>query len=115
MAAMLHDHGYTLCKADLDVKTKPNGFKYWSYMFMYRDDILVINHEPQVVMDYMALQYTLKPGSVKEPKIYLGAQISKFYIDGADIPEKPCWAMSSKKYVKQAVANVETKLGKVES
>jgi hypothetical protein len=82
-------------------------------MFVYTDDILVVDHEPKVVMDYMASCYTLKPGSVAEPTIYLGAQISKFYIDGADNPEKPRWAMSSEKYVKQAVADVETELNKV--
>jgi hypothetical protein len=63
-------------------------------------------------MDYLASRYTLKPGSVKEPDSYLGAQVSKYYIDGSDDPEKPRWAMSSEKYVKQAVADadVETEL-----
>jgi hypothetical protein len=43
---------------------------------------------------------------VKVPDSYLGAQVSNFYIDGADDPEKPRWAMSSEKYdVKQAVAD----------
>jgi hypothetical protein len=118
MAATLRDHGYVSCKADPDVwmkpKTRPDGFKYWSYMFVYTDDILVVDHEPQKVMDYMASRYTLKPGSVAEPTIYLGAQISKFYIDGADNPDKPRWAMLSEKYVKQAVEDVETELGKVD-
>jgi hypothetical protein len=93
MASTLRDYGYTSCKADPDVwmqsKTRPDGFKYWSYMFVYTDDILVVDHEPKVVMDYMASRYTLKHSSVEEPTIYLGAQISKFYIDGADDPEKP--------------------------
>jgi hypothetical protein len=114
MAATLRDFGYTSCKADRDVwmkpKVKPNGFKYWSYVLVYTDDILVVNHEPMVVMDYLASRYTLKPGSVKEPDQYLGSQISKFYIDGADNPKKPRWAMSSEKYVKQAVAEVEQEL-----
>jgi hypothetical protein len=66
-------------------------------------------------MDYLALHYTPKPGSVKEPDSYLGAQVSKFYIDGADDPEKPRWAsMSSEKYIKQAVADVETELEKID-
>jgi hypothetical protein len=62
----------------------------------------------------LASRYTLKPGSVQEPDTYLGSQISKFYIDGADRPEKPRWAMSSEKYVKQAVSDVELELGKVD-
>jgi hypothetical protein len=65
-------------------------------------------------MDYLASRYTLKPGSVKEPDQYLGSQVSKFYIDGAENPEKPRWAMSSEKYVQQAVADVEMELEKVD-
>ncbi|KAI2494242.1 Reverse transcriptase (RNA-dependent DNA polymerase) [Fragilaria crotonensis] len=118
MAATLRDFGYTSCKADPDVwmkpKTKAVGFKYWSYVLVYTDNILVIDHEPKVVMDYLASRYTLKPGSVKEPDTYLGSQISKFFIEGAENPEKPRWAMSSEKYVKQAVAEVELELAKVD-
>jgi hypothetical protein len=78
--------------------------------------LLIVNHELKVTMDYLASCYTLKPNSVKEPDSYLGAQVSKFYIDGADEdPAKPRWAMSSEKYVKQeAVADVETELEKID-
>jgi hypothetical protein len=118
MASTLRDYGYKSCKADPDVwmrpKTKPDGFKYWSYILVYTDDLLVVDHEPKVIMDYMASRYTLKPGSVMEPTVYLGAQVSKYYIDGATNPEKPRWAMSSEKYVKQAVADVETELEKID-
>jgi hypothetical protein len=78
------------------------------------DNLLVIDHEPQVIIDYMALHYTLKPGSAMEPDSYLGSQISKFHIDGADDPDKPQWAMSSELYVKQAMVDVKTELDKVE-
>ncbi|KAI2501802.1 Reverse transcriptase (RNA-dependent DNA polymerase) [Fragilaria crotonensis] len=117
MAATLRDHGYTSCRADPDVwmrpKTKVDGFHYWSYVLVYTDDILVVDHEPQTVMDYLASRYTLKPGSVKEPDTYLGAQISKFYIDGAPDPMNR-WAMSSEAYVKQAVSDVELELSAVD-
>jgi hypothetical protein len=56
----------------------------------------------------------LKPGSVKEPDQYLGSQVSKHYIDGAENPEKPRWAMSSEAYVKQAVTDVKTELSRVD-
>ena len=118
MSATLRDHGYVSCKADPDVwmkpKMKPDGFKYWSYILVYTDDILAIDHEPQSIMDYLASRYTLKPGSVQEPELYLGSQVSKFYIEGAENPEKPRWAMSSEKYVKQAVADVELELSNVD-
>jgi hypothetical protein len=58
MASTLRDYGYVSCKADPDVwmhaKTKPDGFQYWSYILVYTDDILIIDHEPKVVMDYLA-------------------------------------------------------------
>jgi hypothetical protein len=78
------------------------------------DDILVVDHEPQVIMDYLASQYMLKPGSMKEPDTYLGSQVRKYYINIAENPEKPRWAMSSEAYVKQAVADVEAELSKVD-
>jgi hypothetical protein len=97
MASTLRDFGYKSCRANPDVwmraKTKPDGFQYWSYILVYTDDLLIIDHEPNIAMDYLASRYTLKPGSVKEPNSYLGAQVSKFYIDGADDPPKPRWAV----------------------
>ena len=45
-------------------------------------------HEPQVVMGYLASNYTLKKGSVKEPDAYLGAEVKKWTIDGAENPSK---------------------------
>ena len=49
-----------------------------------------------------------------EPTTYLGSQISKFRIEGLEDPDKPRWAMSAETYVKQAVADVETELDKVD-
>jgi hypothetical protein len=45
--------------------------------------------------------------------LYLGTQVSKFWIHGAEDLDKPCWAMLET-YVKQAVAYVETELEKVD-
>ncbi len=70
----------------------------------------MIHHEPKVVKEYLALRYTLKPESVKEPDTYQGVQVSKLYISGATVPEKPSWAMSSEAYEKQAVSDVEAEL-----
>jgi hypothetical protein len=111
MAATLRDAGYQSCYADPDVwmkkNTKPNGFKYWEYVLCYVDDVLVVSHEPQSVMDYLNSRYTMKEGSVKEPDEYLGAQVRKHeFSDG-----RKAWAMSSDLYVKRAVADVETELG----
>jgi hypothetical protein len=65
-------------------------------------------------MDYLASKYTLKKGSVQEPDLYLGAQISKWNIAGSDDPTKTRWAMSSSLYVKRAIDDVETELAKID-
>ena len=57
-------------------------------------------------MDYLATPYTLKKGSVKEPDIYLGADVKKFTTG----VEGSAWGISSDSYVKSAVAEVERKL-----
>ena len=66
--------------------SKPCDFKYYEYILCYVDDVLCISHDPNKVMKGLEVTYTLKPGSVKEPDLYLGAQIQKFYIDGSDEP-----------------------------
>jgi hypothetical protein len=67
MAAALRDHGYTSCRADPDVwmrpKSKADGFRYWSYIMVYTDDILVVDHDPKTVMEYLASRYTLSQGA----------------------------------------------------
>jgi hypothetical protein len=56
---------------------KPVGLKYWSYLLVYTNDLLVIYHDPKSVMDFLASRYTIKEGSVMEPEVYLGARVKK--------------------------------------
>ena len=52
--------------------------------------------------------FKLKDDKIAEPEDYLGASLEKIMIsEGSN-----CWSMSSEKYVKAAVANVEEKLSK---
>jgi hypothetical protein len=53
----------------------------------------------------------LKEGSVGPPTQYLGAQIKPHRF--ADTPEDIHWSMSSARYVKEAVRNIETELKKI--
>ena len=119
LAQSLRDIGFKSCLADADVwmreNTKPDGFKYWEYCLCYVDDVLVVSHAPQKVMDGLSKRYTLKEGSVKEPDLYLGARISKHMIQGSDDPTKTRWAMSSDDYVKSAIENLQTELDKIGS
>jgi hypothetical protein len=75
------------------------------------DDILVIAEQPKNTMDSLAKLYHLKEGSVGKPTTYLGAQILEHHFP--DEPQFLSWAMSSTKYVKEAVRLVEQELQKL--
>lgn len=111
--------GFQPSRADPDVWMKPgvksNGDTYWQYVITYVDDICCAMENPKEFMDLLGKRLTLKEGSVKEPDIYLGADIKKYYIEGSDDPSKCRWAMSSESYVKRAIAEVEIELKKVGS
>jgi hypothetical protein len=107
----LHFHS---CRADPDVwmrpATKADGTKYYEYVLCYVDDILCSSHDPKAIMDSLGYDFTLKADSVKEPDLYLGADIMKWTIAGSDDPTKTRWAMSSTKYTKKAIDEVEREL-----
>ena len=118
ISSTLRDAGFKGCMADPDVwmkpNTKPDGFKYWEYVLVYVDDVLVLSHNPQSIMDTLAMKYTLKAGSVRAPKEYLGSDIKKFTIPEDETnPSKECWAMSSDTYVKRSIADVERALEEI--
>ena len=112
MASTLREAGFESSKADPDVwmrpNTKPDGFQYYEYVLMYVDDTLAVSHDPKRIMDHLASKYTLKPGSVKEPDVYLGATVEKVDVPGE--PGRYNWTLSAETYVKRAIADVETRL-----
>jgi len=116
LAAILKELGFKNSKADPDVwmckATKHDGLKYWEYVLCYVDDILVISHFPQAIMDDISKFVKFKPGSVEPPKHYLGADILLHTIhDGnMDTPMKQVWAMSPQEYIKRAIQEVEREL-----
>ena len=114
LASTLRGIGFKSCKADHDVWMRPavkqDGSKYYEYVLCYVDDILVASTNPKDVMNNIEKMYTLKAGSVKEPDLYLGADIRKWYIEGLEEPGKPRWAMSSTNYTKKATVEVEREL-----
>jgi hypothetical protein len=121
LATIIREQGYVSSKADPDVwmrkAVKADGFKYWEYILCYVDDVLVISHEPQAVIDALGKHVPLKEGSVQPPTTYLGADISKFTLHAGnqESPMKQVWAMSSTEYVKKAVQEVERELSYTES
>ena len=110
--------GFKSCPADPDVymrkAVKEDGQKYWEYVLMYVDDILVVSHRTQPILDHFMKAYTLKKDSVKPPESYLGADIIQYHLEGDGDLTKIRWAMSSDTYVKRAISEVERELAAVD-
>ena len=97
---------------DPDVWYKPetasDGFKYYSYILVYVDDLLIIDKNPAQYMSMVQSNFTVKPGSIEIPKIYLGADMHKVtYEDGSY-----AWTMSAESFVKKVIANIKKRLKK---
>jgi Reverse transcriptase (RNA-dependent DNA polymerase) len=76
LAATLRDLKFTSSQADPDVWIRNSGMHY-DMVLVYVDYILVFSKDPKLTMDELGKLYELKPESVKEPDIYLGANMEK--------------------------------------
>ena len=76
---------------------------HYDMVLVYVDDILIFAKEPKMTMDELGKFYELKPESVREPNIYLGADMENVQLPSGKVE----WAMGSKSYVKNAVKVVE--------
>ena len=96
--------------ADPDVwfkpKMKPDGSTYYAYIFVYVDDILILDVNPREHMTMLEDNYPVKKGSIEEPKTYLGSDIGKMYYPDGTM----AWTMGSNAYVKEAINNVKKRL-----
>jgi hypothetical protein len=91
-------------QADPDVWIKQMMDPYEMVLLVYVDDILIFSRNPRHVMDNLSKLYEMKPESVREPELYLGANMEKVQLpDGCSE-----WAMTSRTYVKNAIKVVET-------
>lgn len=106
--------GYKESMADRDVWMKPkskcNGDTYYSYIVCYCDDLLIIDEEPHKTMERIQDTFTVKPSSIGEPTIYLGAECGKVNYQNTDGTMRTVWTMSSSRYVKDAVKTVKDRL-----
>ena len=76
LAATLRDLKFTSSQADPDVWIRNSGTHY-DMVLVYIDGILVFAKDPKIAMDELGKLYEFKPESVKEPDIYLGANMEK--------------------------------------
>ena len=95
--------------ADPDVwrrpDVKPDSFEYYEYILCYVDDLLAISHDAQKVLKSVQDTFKFKDDKIDKPDVYLGAQLDKMSVDGFE-----GWTMSSEKYVKSAIENIEQTL-----
>ena len=87
---------------------RPDGSEYYDMEFCYVDDVLVIAAEPMKTMDGVRVVFKLKGDKAEMPDMYLGASLSEL----EKAHGTKCWTMSSEKYVKAAIENVEARLAK---
>jgi hypothetical protein len=74
--------GYSSCKTDPDLwlkaMTKPeDNVHYYAYILCYVDEILCIHHDPMSVMKKINGYLPLKPSSVGDLDIFLGAKLKE--------------------------------------
>ena len=69
---------------------------YYTYILVYIDDLLIFEKYPQKYMTILESKYTVKPYSIGETEVYLGADVGKLlYGDGSY-----AWTMRYDLYVK---------------
>ncbi len=111
LASFMCHMGYTSCKADPDLlfkaKTQPDGsVLYNASISCYVDNILCIHHDALSVLTQINKYLPLKPTSVGNPDIYLGAKLKETLLPNGFY----AWGMSPSKYVNQAVKNCQIHL-----
>ena len=114
----LRSLGYLPMKADPDLwmrpAVKPDGTKYYEYLLAYVDDLCGMSMNTKNMFDAIGRMFKLKKESVKEPDLYLGADIEQVVFENSDDPGKTRWAMSSTNYTKKSITEVERELKKVD-
>lgn len=67
-----------------------DGTKYYQYVCIYVDDILILAHNPREIMSVIGEYFELKAGSVDPPSMCLGTDVKCVKIC-RDIPEIRIW------------------------
>jgi len=107
LADCMRHLGFTPCLADPDLwlkaAEKPDGSAYYAYVLLYVDDVMVIHHDAMSVLARIDKYFKLKPDSIGDPTMYLGATLKKMRLENGI----QAWANSPAKYVWSSVENVQ--------
>ena len=77
--------------------------EYYAYILVYVNDILILDKDLEQFMQTLKEDYTVKPGSISEPKTYLGLGICKLFYPDASY----AWLMSLNDYIIEALRNIK--------
>jgi hypothetical protein len=103
LSSTLYSMDFKPTLADPDVwiraAAKPNGFEYYEYILVYVADLLIVSHDPSIIMLTVQKEYRLKEEPTP-PKSYLGATIKEW-----SIPREThkVWGMNSQHNIKEAI------------
>jgi hypothetical protein len=105
--------GYKPCKADRDLwykaETRPDdGTEYYAYILLYVDDCLCVHHDPTKALKELDKYFMMKPDSIGDPDIYLGAKLRPVTLHNGVV----AWGKSPSKYVQEACKDTELYLQK---
>ena len=96
------------CYADNDVwyrsAMKTDGAKYYQYICIYVDDIIIVAHNPREIMGIIGEHFELKAGSVGVPSIYLGTDVK---LRKNAYGHAQYWNLGSNSYLKEALRIVK--------
>ena len=87
---------------------KKCGFENCEYVLCYVNNVLCISDNPERTMKAIESYFKFKNNKAVEPKMYLGAELSKITNQNGE----EFWPMSSEKYCTAAVENVVEHLSK---
>jgi hypothetical protein len=106
----LLDMGFQSTIADPDVyrqaNTKPCGFKYYEYLLVYVDNVLIVLHSPKIHLEKIKESYVLNPSSVGPQRQYLGTDVEQV-TRPRDNTGRKYWSFSAHTHVHNAVQNVK--------
>mmetsp|Transcript_11237 Transcript_11237/g.16168 ORF Transcript_11237/g.16168 Transcript_11237/m.16168 type:complete len:1367 (+) Transcript_11237:2028-6128(+) len=110
-AATLRDLGFTSSLADPDVWMRPSTLpqdqqEYYEYILVYVDDLLVVSHRGQELLDLLTDKYQYRLKDVGPPQRYLGAIVGRYDKNGTKT-----WYLSAKDYLTKALPIVEEHYG----
>ena len=102
LADCMRSIGYTPCRGENDLWMKPvidpDGDEYYSYILCYVDGVLVVHHAAMTTLMKIDKYFKLKPSSIGDPDIYLGAKVKYTRAPNGVW----CWTLSPFNYVQEA-------------